>query len=150
MLYELIQPSDAVTFHAPDDNVARAVCLMLGNGQYGINNEAGEKVDAFLIFCGEEKATERLHSWFGPDVAAWMKAHEPEIAEALESVMTISTRERGMFERALSAIDDPAKRKAFRDETHDRNRSSMNNIAGRAWKLAAELRGVGEPARFDA
>lgn len=139
-LYELIQPSDPITFYASDEAVARAVCLMLGDGKYGLHDEHGENLDTILLFCGEAQAEKRLHDWFGDDVAGFMEAKQKDIAEALESVMVVGVKERAMFELALRAIDDPAKRETFKADLKERNRSSLNDITSRAWELAARLR----------
>lgn len=36
MIYEVINPSDVVTFEADDLAIARAAVLLVGRGQYGI------------------------------------------------------------------------------------------------------------------
>ncbi len=35
-LYELITPSDPITFYAPDNDIAEAIALFVGNGKAGL------------------------------------------------------------------------------------------------------------------
>jgi hypothetical protein len=115
MKYEIINPSDPYTIEHSDFLALAAACVLLGNGQYGLQpiGHDGERVPIF-IFGGFE---------------AWWAAHSPEadiddyiekntqaIAEAMESVSLTSGR-----------------------------RSSLNDIGGRAKKWAAHLRsGISE------
>ena len=52
MLYELINPSDPVTFEAPDLKVAALVTIILGQGQYGAQpvDDSAEGVPIMLFF----------------------------------------------------------------------------------------------------
>lgn len=39
MIYEVINPSDAITFKAEDEKLAVATVILLGEGQYGLHRE---------------------------------------------------------------------------------------------------------------
>lgn len=126
-VWEIANPSDKYTIKGPFMACAIAVA-MLGNGAYGID---GTPVlfgwDAWL----KEKGIE--------DLSAHIDAHKVEIAAALDSVLIGSKSDRAEVESAL-ALMPAEKHAAWLAERHDRRRSSMNNIGGRARKLAAMLR----------
>ena len=43
VLYEIINPSDPYTLKADDFKIAAAACLILGDGQYGLESEDGKE-----------------------------------------------------------------------------------------------------------
>jgi hypothetical protein len=126
-VWEIANPSDKYTIKGPFMACAIAVA-MLGNGAYGID---GTPVlfgwDAWL----KEKGIE--------DLSAYIDVHKTELAAALDSVLIGSKSDRAEVESAL-ALMPAEKQAAWLAERHDRRRSSMNNIGGRARKLAAMLR----------
>ena len=126
-VWEIANPSDKYTIKGPFMACAVAVAV-LGNGAYGI------------------EGTPVLFGWDGwlkdkgiEDLSAYIDAHKGEIADALDSVLIGSEADRAEVESAL-ALMPAEKRAAWLNERHDRRRSSMNNIGGRARKLAAMLR----------
>lgn len=137
--WELINPSDAYTFLAPNTLIAECAVLLLGQGAYGANPEEGsglEQAPLFLLGGAEE--------WFkeqGIDsIVTFIAAHRAEIADALDSFMIGDLRERKAFNRLINTITDPVEREKARLAFHDEKRSSMNNIGAYAWKLAMHLR----------
>ncbi len=132
--------SDAYTCQAEDENAAAIAVLLLGNGKYGLKDEKGETVLPLMIFAGEDACNELINKHTsGAVLSDYITANEPAIAAILQSVMTVGFSERKAYDRAMELIDDPTKRDAFRAEYHDRNRTSMNDIGGRAWRMAAAL-----------
>ena len=139
MLYELINPSDPVTFEAPDLKVAALVTIILGQGQYGAQpvDDSAEGVPIMLFFGGAaEWWTER---WPEEPMDGAGDRDATRLAAALRTVCYGGKEDRQLYDSALRAIDDPEKRAAFVAEWNDRKRSSMNNIMGRAHSLAASL-----------
>jgi hypothetical protein len=143
MLYEIINPSDAVTFRAPDDKIARAVTLLVGNGQYGLRRieDDGKTVDVpcMLLFLTGPLTARMLTEWFGSTFSDFVSTHRVEIAEALESCQNIAPDGREGYE-ALVAAQPKAKRAAFVKRYEDKHRSSMNTITKFAWAGAKEMR----------
>ena len=138
MIFEISNPSDPITFEADDLNVARAVVLLLGHGKYGLEQIGGESsLVPFLMFCGEKEVEDYLKDTFG-NYSDYLIEHHAEIVKALESVLTMKAGPRQNYMLAMSLIDDPIKRQKYRDEIQDRERSSMNDIAGRAWQIARD------------
>lgn len=137
-LYKLINPSDSITFFAPDDAIARAVVLMIGRGAYGLcdTDDDDREVQCMLLFQPEDVVAQKFIEWFGKPFPEYVEEHRHGIIDALASVATVSARERFVYQRALEAITDPEERERFKRQCDDRNRSSLNAITEYAWKLA--------------
>lgn len=138
MIFELINPSDAYTFHAEDVKVAQAVSLLAGAGAYGLKDENGGSHSLLVAFMGIKEATALLETIFGP-FGVFRDEHREEIAAALDSMQIGDIPSRRNFDAAMEAITDPAKRKTFREEAHERNRSSLNDIGTFCWEMAKNL-----------
>jgi len=87
-LYEIVNPSDAVTFHAENDAVARAAVLVLGNGAYGLHDvTSGDRDVPCLLLLASKDVTEQLFvEWFGAgSLGAFLDEHWSEVTAALAS-----------------------------------------------------------------
>lgn len=140
MLYDLVNPSDAVTFVAPDLKIAACVTILLGGGQYGADpiEEGAESVPIMIFGNGDAWWTEH----FDEPRDGVVERHADAIAEALRTVCYGGSKTRALFDSALAAIDDPEKKAAFVAEWNDRHRTSLNNIMGRAQDLAARVEAI--------
>ena len=131
MIFELVNPSDAVTFECEDVRVACVAVLVLGEGKYGLTDTKGDSVLPLFMFGGMDP----VNAWFKEqhdidDVMEWMNAHLEEMATFLDSMVYGSVKERQLFLDAVSKMnaEDAAD---FKEKWFDQKRSSMNNI-GRA------------------
>lgn len=116
MKFNLINPSDPYTFEAPDLEIAAVAVCLLGNGQYladalGDDADNGNNVPAFLFGGHDEWFTARFGAGFELVTDRCLKGHPAILAACLESV-TLGRPER----------------------------SSLNNIGGRARDLAKAIR----------
>ncbi len=127
--YEIINPSDAYTLQAKDYNVACVCVAILGNGMYGISGSP-------II-----KGWDMFFTGLGIDLEKFIPERWAEMAECFDSVLikTRTAEDRAAVEKQMEGMDTAARAK-FLDERHDRLRSSMNDIGGRAMALAARLR----------
>ncbi len=143
-LYEVINPSDAATFYAPNLEIAVVAMLLLdgGRGAYGASAVDGTEDGPCLMFGGEEWLRDR-GLW---PVHEWVDAHKAELREALASVALGSAAERADFDDAIATIPE-TERAAFIARRNDRRRSSMNNFEARAYDLARGL--ADSPASID-
>lgn len=136
-LYEVINPSDAMTMHAASIEIAAAACAMLGGGKIGArevsNNEEAERTP--VLFGWDEWLRDRSMLPLGP----WILAHEAEIVAALRSVMLGSPADRADLDHMLAALPDDAARAAFIVARNDRRRSSMSDWEKAAHTMAASL-----------
>jgi len=137
MLYELINPSDAYTFHADDPLVAQAVAVLVGSGKMGLDDEEGNSYPTLLLF--EKDVEAKLQEIFGKPMNEYVEDHHAELATALDSVMSVGRRERKNYDAALVRMP-PEQHESYRDEVHDRNRTSMSDFGTYAWQLAAQCR----------
>ncbi len=144
MLYEIVNPSDPYTIEAKTLDVAFVACVFLGSGRYAFAPlEEGVKYIPMFMFGGSEKwcrehFSESLESVV--DRVTTDPAKRAELAECFESCLIGDLRDRTEYHKWQSLIDDPAKREKLRTERHDARRSSMNDIGGRAYEIAANLR----------
>lgn len=136
MIFELINPSDAVTFIGDDITVAGVAIMVLGRGRYGLTDDKGEVVVPLMLFGGSEY-------WLAEhgvdDLDAWLTANYLRVAEFLETCAYGSRLEREAFDQAIARMT-PEHAEAHREWWNDRNRSSMNNIGQAAAAYAKTLR----------
>jgi len=142
MLYELINPSDAVTFYADSVAVARIVAILVGQGQYPIKDAQGEACGGLLLFMSQAEVDSLLAEWFeGTSVADFIEQHKAEIITALESFATMSRGDRRIYDAACAAITDSEKLAEFKASQEDVQRTSLNRITDYAVAFAKRLRG---------
>lgn len=134
--YELINPSDPYTFEAEDFETAALVVFILGAVYAAKPKDGGEEVPIF-IFGGAEKWYKETFGTTFEEAAA-----NPEkiarLSRALASMMYGDFEDRARYNAALEAIDDPEKKAAFIDKWQA-GCSSLNNIGGRAHRMAQAL-----------
>jgi hypothetical protein len=138
MLYEIVNPSDPITFEAEDPKVATAVGILLGRGAFSVVGENDERVLPILLFASEEQTEQIIEDTFG-DYEKWNSENRLAVAEALESVMVCEISDRRALNaefEGLSRDEKVARLRRFNDE----QRSSMNDIAGAAFSAAEQLR----------
>jgi hypothetical protein len=133
MIYEVINPSDCVTFEADELKLAQAACLMVGQGQYGLENEESEDVLPILVFGDPEPwlKDNGLHP-----ISEFIDDYAAEIAEVLRTFMCCGISDR---RAALKIIDMATDKQKALDVWNDEHRTSLNNICARAYALADSL-----------
>ena len=131
-LFEVVNPSDPITFEADDPDIARFAALVLGNGRLGVTDEDGETVLPLYIFGMSEEEAERVVA----PLAEKCKTPEGKAAlvAALDTFAVCSMSSRKALRAALGNDREALKR------WNEEKRSSMNNICGRAAKLADSMR----------
>lgn len=151
ILYDIVNPSDACTFLAPDRQIALVVTIFVGDGFYAgtpisrgdtaLTDEERSSLDVPLFIAG---ISEPYDDWwkrnFSEEPAeAALSKRRAEVIAALRTVTYGDAERRRWCDRALAAIDDHAKRQAFIEQWEDENRSSLNAIMKRAHAWAAAL-----------
>jgi hypothetical protein len=131
MIYEIINPSDPITISTDDVLIAKAATLLLGHGAFGLRDETGESVLGIYLFgCGDEA----LQKEGFEDLGQFVMDHREELSRCFESAMVCGIKHRVALLAAIG--DDPQALERFNES----ERTSMNNIAGRAFEFAAQLR----------
>jgi len=118
-VFDIANPSDPYTIKGPFMACAIAVAI-LGNGAYGIKGSP-------VLFGWDDWLKEQGIA----DLGAHIDAHTDEIATALESVLIGSERDREEVESTLAMLPEE-KREEWLAMRHDKQRSSMNDIGGKA------------------
>lgn len=131
--FELVNPSDAITFEAESFEAAACATLLVGGGKYAAKPVSGdgERVPIFLLGGFDQ--------WFGTrfsgfrDMDELLDAYAASTARCLRSFLIGN---RGDFEAGAAHAPD---REAFRHEWNVRKRTSMNDIVGRANDIAQAI-----------
>lgn len=132
-LYELITPSDCVTFESPTRQAACLVALYLGRGAYGLHDDQGLTVMHVALF--------------GFDEAKWLAEHAPGHASIGEALDATPTADLVAALRSF-AVADVSDRRAAPDVFTDLaklaawnevKRTSCNDICGAAGRWADKL-----------
>jgi hypothetical protein len=140
-IYELITPSDSITFKTDDDKVAYSCALILGSGKAGCsrrdenNNEVS--IPSLLLFDSEPETT--IKEYLGETLDEFLDSHKQKIIDCFKSFAYGSIEDRKTYDDALEAITDDEKRKEFQSKHEDRNRTSMSRWVQGAWNIAKKL-----------
>lgn len=143
-IYELVTPSDPITFKAKDDKVAFTCALLLGRGKAGChrrdenNNEVN--LETLLMFASEEMIDSTIQEKLGCDIDAFIKSNKADVKACFQSFAYGSIEDRKTYDDAIEAITDPEKLKEFKSKHEDRNRTSMSQWVQGAWDYAEQLK----------
>jgi|GEM_PF-980161 len=142
MLYEIINMSDAYTIEAKDLELAFVACLLLGNGQYAFQpiGDDGVRVPIFMFGGVDEFCQKHFSKSAGAIMDGVMELRSKELADCLDSCLIGGKSNRQTYLDGLALIDDPVKREIWRNKWHEERRSSLNDIGGRAYEMAAKFR----------
>ena len=133
MIFEIINPSDHYTIESEEWDVACVSCLILGKGQYSLQEVDGEHYMPIFILGSLEKWVEEE---FGKPVEEFMASVDKiDIVTCLNSILIGNRADyiQGLGDKTGAEAD------AFWEEWHERKRSSMNDIGAYARNYAAKL-----------
>lgn len=147
-LWELVNPSDRVTFRAVDLQIALFVCIAIGDGGYPAkeildDGQIGQQVPMFL-FNGEKLVNEFcMENWNLPweqVEAKVISERRKELCDALTSFIYGDVGDRKLIEELLAALPDDETRAARLAEWNEERRTSQNNIVAAAAYFAEQVR----------
>lgn len=129
-LWEVINPSDAVSFRTDDTRIAIGVTVVVGEGHYGLQDEKGVEYPSLLFLSSKEQIEKMLQPHFPSLEAlfAYLKANPEKTIAALDSFAVVGIPQRVDFEKAVEAITDEERRRNYVAEFNDRHRTSINDI----------------------
>jgi hypothetical protein len=139
MIYEFITPSDPISFIAPEDKIAIAVAIILGNGKAGCKSEKGESLPTLYLF--HDNPMPEIEADLGMPLDSFIETNKKEIADSFLSFAYGDIEDRHTYDDALQAITDPEKKREFKNKHEDRNRTSMSKWVATAWKYGEALLG---------
>lgn len=138
MLYDIINPSDTMSFRAPDLQVAALSMFLLSDGKFGADcrEGGGEDVPIFLLGGAQAWWDEK----FDTSIDETIIRRAVDVADALDSIVYGDWGSRPHFEQQLKAFEDEQARRDFIETWNDEHRSSMNNVVEVASGIAEQLR----------
>lgn len=138
-VYELITPSDPITFKAISDKVATWVSIYLGKGKAGCISKDGRDLNTLMLF--ETNIEEVIKENLGCSFKDFYERNMVAIADALDSFAYGNFSGREEFDFTCEALkDNDEKLQEFKSIHEDKNRSSMSKWVAFAWELGKEIR----------
>ncbi len=131
-LFNLINPSDAYTFYAPDIKVAGMAAAIISS-KYGASPVDGKGESSPVLLGWDDWMSKN-----GIDTE-WVGANSLLIADALDSLLIGSPEQRKELDDILSSLPE-AERIEWRANRQRELQTSANMIADRAYALAERLR----------
>lgn len=147
MLYKIINMSDPYTIEANSLDVAVIACVLLGAGQYAFEplEDGGTKIPMFAFGGVDEWCKEQFGKSLQELNDAVMQDKIAELGDCFDSCLIGNRSERELFFDAIKPLTDPKERHDYWYKYHDKRRSSMNDIGGRAKAFAKRMRDKSAP-----
>jgi hypothetical protein len=137
-IYELITPSDPITFKANDNKIAFFCAVLLGNGKAGCDNKTtDESLPTMIMFS--QNPDKDIADYIGCDLTKYVKANKLSIAKCFKSFAYGSVSDRETYDNACEAITNAKKLKEFKAKHEDKNRSSMSQWVKSAWQYGEQF-----------
>jgi len=115
-LYEFINPSDPITFYAPDNDIAETVTIVVGGGRAGLKATDGSDVPNTMYFLGvSDTARDKI-----------TKTMDTRIDEFFEAAKTFAVCEASLREEYDELTKDSTDTERIQ-KWDDKHRSSMTN-----------------------
>lgn len=125
-IYELVNPSDAITFRATPIEAAFIADRMRAGPYFVKDAETGES----------PSQPENIQCFYD---ALWCDAAQIQsYAEAYASFLVGSPRDRRLFDEIVAGMS-AEQRKARRDKWHDERCTSLNDICRQCWEAAERI-----------
>ena len=140
--YELITPSDPITFNATDDKVAYCVTVLVAEGKAGCKrkDDTGKLKDlgTMLFFCSNPE--KEIIKVLGCKADVFLKEHKDQVCAAFASFAYTNLTGRIDYDTQLSEIASPSEQEAFKIIYENQNRSSITQWVKYAWQLSKKIK----------
>ncbi len=134
-LYRLVTPSDPITFYAPDNDIAEAVAIFVGNGKAGCDGPDESDMPNTMVFLG----------WSDGQLKRYQKTMQDRTSAVVSAGKTFAVVGPGMREEYDTLTKNSTDEKAVK-RWDGRHRSSTNDFCGYARNLRfAKTEPVEEP-----
>lgn len=134
MTYELINPSDEITFKAKSDKIAFFCALILGNGKAGITREDGMHVEQSPMLMFQEDALSVIESYLGCSLSDFTDNNLKELSDCFLSFAYVGFSGRASFDKDVESIETEIFLETYLKDHENRNRSSMSRWVKGAWE----------------
>lgn len=145
-VWDLINPSDKITFRAPDLQIALVSVICVGNGAFAAHQlpiGAGPGVPFMWRSQDlDEFCTAQWGIGWEQVEARVINDRHVELCESLSSFMYGDAGDRKLIEELLAALPDDEARSTRLAEWNDERRTSTKNIVGSAMALAARVMSI--------
>ena len=133
--YELINPSDEITFLAENDKIAYVCAIVISNGKFGCKNiDTDESLNTFLFMDSDPEKT--IVAFLEQDFHEFIKENESKISKAFSTFAYVSAGKRLRYDEKLSSFATTEEADLYKTSYEEENRSSMNKIVTRAWEFS--------------
>ncbi len=141
--WELINPSDQITFTAESHELACIAVGLIGEGKYGATELEGAGASVPLwLFGGTDQYFQTTFGRKSFEDALDL-CDKAAVADVYDSFLIASFRERAAFEEEMNALPE-IERPAFKADWQNKRRGSLNNICHHASLYAAHFRKLAE------
>lgn len=137
MVYELVTPSDPITFLASGDKVALVCALLLGNGKAGCTREDGIKIESLWIFHPDPMP--EIEKILGEPMDIFIDSNRQSLSDCFKSFAYGDFKDRKQYDAAIAAITDPEKLIEFKKTHEDVHRTSMSKWVKAAWEMGENI-----------
>lgn len=141
MIYELVNPSDAITIEADDELAACIGIVIFGEGYLTLKNDRGESL--MPVFAFGPDFDKWLESKGVKDSSLYFDANAGKIAGILESAVYGNIPDRRAFDSMTQRMS-PEAAVHYREGWNNKRRTSLRNIVARMAEFAAKLRAMEE------
>lgn len=136
-LYQLIVPSESITFYAEEDKVAYACAVIIGSGKAGCKRMQGKlEYVLYTALASYNNPNEIMLQNLETELEDFVEQHKEEISKALQSFAHVSPDQRKEYDDACSQIKDPAALVDYMLDHENRNRKTQAKLVQYAWKLS--------------
>ncbi len=138
--YEIINPSDAYTFQAPDLQVAALTIFLLSTsfGAKCVSHPGDDEDVPIFLFGGADSWWEATFPDISMEKAVEMRARD--VADALSSTLYGLVEARDDFQALTGPISDKQALQDMRIKWNDERRTSLNDISKAAYATAEAVR----------
>ena len=126
-LYELIIPSEPVSFYAENDAIAFACAVLLGSGKVGCRKTNGAIVTILhtnVAFYADANSIIREN--LETELEVFVETHKKEMSNAFKTFAYIKAADRKEYDDACNRIADPV---ALEEYKHDRENRARKSTA---------------------
>ena len=134
MTYELINPSDEITFKAESDKVAFFCALILGNGKAGISRQDGKEVEQSPMLMFHEDALSVIESYLGCGLSDFADNNLNELSDCFLSFAYVGFSGLAFFDLHVASLWAEVNLQASLKDHENRNRSSISRWVKGAWE----------------
>ncbi len=143
MIFEIINFSDTYTLESKDFGTACIAALLLGEGQYAIQQVDGNLEMPIFLFGGcDEWFCQQFDMGLSDYMDQITNQGWRQIAECLDGVVIGNSQKREIYKQNFIQLESNESKKEWRDRWHEEHRSSLNNIGARSWALAQRIREI--------